>query len=181
MLACKFRRFKIEVVLYANIQFVQTHFLCSRKDNEEIKKLMIMHKEIGRLDFGLAKIGLPLLYVTKGDHGLFFLVDSGASHNIIRKDVLEFFNEPAEKESINECVFLGIDGIEHKTTLSSFSFTLNSIEHEENFQVLEDGNALDFQLDKETVLSVHGIVGVDFLIKYKFVIDFSTFTLRQFA
>ena len=81
---------------------------------------MTEHKEIGRFDFGLAKIGLPLLSVTKENHGLFFLVDSGASHNIIRKDVLEFFNEPAEKESINECVFFGIDGIEHKTTFSSF-------------------------------------------------------------
>lgn len=144
-------------------------------------KRMTMMKEIGRLDYGLAKIGLPLLSVCKDNHGLFFLVDSGASHNIIRKDVLEYFNTDPESNSLGECKFYGIDGVEHKSLCCSFSFVLNGAEHNEYFQVLEDGGALDFPIDENTTLSVHGIVGVDFLVKFKCVIDFSTFTLKQVA
>lgn len=139
---------------------------------------MAMLKEIGRLDFGLAKIGLPLLSITKENHGMFFLVDSGASHNIIRKDVLEYFNSYTEENTVGECQFYGI---EHKTLRCFFSFELNGIEYNECFQVLEEGGALDFPIDEKTILFVHGIVGVDFLVKFKCVIDFSTFTLKQVA
>ena len=142
---------------------------------------MNMQKELGRLDFGLAKIGLPLLSITKENHGMFFLVDSGASHNIIRKNVLEYFNSDTEENIVGECQFYGIDGVEHRTRSCFLSFELNGVEHNECFQVLEEGGALDFPIDEKTILSVHGIVGVEFLIKFKCVIDFSTYTLTQLA
>lgn len=138
-------------------------------------------KEIGRIDFGISKIGLPLIKVTKDNIGLFFLVDSGASHNIIRKDVLEYFNVDVEGDCVGKCQLYGIDGLEHNSFCCYFLFELNGTEHNELFHVLDDGNALDFPIDKNTILSVHGIVGVDFLVKFKCVIDFSTFTLKQSA
>lgn len=136
---------------------------------------------MGRLDYGIHKIGLPLLMVVKDNIGLFFLVDSGASHNIIRKDVLEYFKADSEANTIGDCKFYGIDGVEHKTSYCTFSFELNGSEHNECFQVLEDGGALDFPIEEDKVLSVHGIVGVEFLVKFKCIIDFSTFTLKQTA
>lgn len=142
---------------------------------------MAMLKEIGRLDYGLVKIGLPLIIVTKNNLDLFFLVDSGASHNIIRKDVLIYFKVDPEGECIGECQFHRIDAVEHKSFCCSFSFELNGAEHNELFQVLDDGNALDFPIDENTILPVQDIVGVDFLVKFKCLIDFSTFTLKQSA
>lgn len=142
---------------------------------------MTEKKEIGNLNFGMAKIGLPLLHVEKDGVGLFFLVDSGASYNFIRKDVLEYFNELSGDYIAEECQFYGIDGIEHKTSVCLFNFTLNNVQHEERFQILENGSPLDFPINETNILSVHGIVGVDFLVKFKCVIDFSTFTLMQAA
>ena len=72
---------------YMNMAEANNAFFAAVNKKPEDKRMTMM-KEIGRLDYGLAKIGLPLLRVCKDNHGLFFLVDSGASHNIIRKDDL---------------------------------------------------------------------------------------------
>lgn len=115
-------------------------------------------------------VGLPIIVTSTKPH-LNFLVDTGASHNVIFSFVYEglpdFF-----KELETERTTFGIEGkmVTHKEVKTTITFgdkpsdTIFSIvQADEAIQHLQDQNG--FQL--------HGILGIDFLTKNKWIIDFN--------
>ena len=109
-------------------------------------------------------LGLPYMVFQKGERKLRFLLDTGASMNFLRKDVLEEFSEEAEILPF-KMEFFGIDNVGHEANVFSLSVNLGHHTFMEEFQELESENSLRFQLDDQ-VVQLDGIVGYPFFSKY---------------
>lgn len=73
----------------------------------------------------LQAIGLPLIRFEKDGQTLRFLLDTGASMNLIKKEVLAQFRDDAEQLS-QKMEYYGIDNVCHETHLYSFRFKLGN-------------------------------------------------------
>lgn len=66
-------------------------------------------------------IGLPLITFEKDGETLTFLLDTGASMNLIKRNVLNHFNHDAEQIP-QKTQYYGIDNVCHETHMYSFTF-----------------------------------------------------------
>lgn len=122
------------------------------------------------LTFGLQKTGL-LLIVTSGKlKNLCFLVDTGATHNILFTYVYEYFKDEfrvlEEKQNI-----MGIEGEYKETPVIEATFNFEGTDYTSTFSVLDATEAIA-QVQEETGVQIHGILSTDFLVKNKWIIDF---------
>lgn len=123
------------------------------------------------ISYGLSKTGLPLIPVIVGDYALCFIIDSGATLSLLDSSVADRLGDLANKNNKNS-IILGIDGkhreLEHSTTLSfqidEYTFT-HTFDCESLFEAL-------IKIEIESDIQVHGILGNDFLLKNKWIIDF---------
>ena len=109
-------------------------------------------------------LGLPFMSFQKGERTLRFLLDTGASMNFIRKDVLEEFISEAELLPYTT-QFFGIENVGHETSVFSLSIHLGPHTFTEDFQELPGENSLRFSLDDYDI-QLHGILGYTFFSKY---------------
>lgn len=128
------------------------------------------------IEYSLTKLGLPLI-VTSTKPNLCFLIDTGATHNILFSFVYEHlkdsFNATKEK-----CLVMGIDGEKKETmqieTQLSFSGQNSSV----LFSVIDSDKAVA-QIQSEIGIQIHGILGIPFLIDNKWILDFSNLKSNQ--
>jgi hypothetical protein len=120
----------------------------------------------------LEVVGLPLITFEKDGESLTFLLDTGASMNLIKKDVLNHFSHDAEQLP-QKTQYYGIDNVCHVTHLYSFTFKLGEFEYCEIFQEMQNADALTFELD-DGPLEVHGILSSQFFIKYRACFSYDT-------
>jgi hypothetical protein len=109
-------------------------------------------------------LGLPFMSFQKGERTLRFLLDTGASMNFIRKDVLEEFISEAELLPYTT-QFFGIENVGHETSVFSLSIHLGPHTFTEDFQELPGENSLRFSLDDYDI-QLDGILGYTFFSKY---------------
>jgi hypothetical protein len=109
-------------------------------------------------------LGLPFMSFQKGERTLSFLLDTGASMNFIRKDVLEEFISEAEILPYTT-QFFGIENVGHETSVFSLSIHLGPHTFTEDFQELPGENSLRFSLDDYDI-QLDGILGYTFFSKY---------------
>ena len=130
------------------------------------------------ISFGLSKTGLPLIPVQVGEYALCFIVDTGATLSLLDSSIADRLGDFATKNNKSSFI-LGIDGkhreLGHSTTLSfqidEYSFT-HTFVCESLFEAL-----IKFEIESD--IQVHGILGTDFLLKNKWIIDFEQLEIKQ--
>lgn len=122
------------------------------------------------ISFGLQKIGLPLIITSGKLKNLCFLIDTGSTHNILFSYVYEHFSD--EFKILNNTQnIMGIEGEYKETPIIEGTFNFEGKDYTSTFSVFNATNAV-VQVEEETGVQIHGILGIQFLIENKWVINF---------
>ena len=122
------------------------------------------------LALGLQKTGLPLIVTSGKLKNLCFLIDTGATHNVLFTYVYEHFRSEfkllSEKQNI-----MGIEGHCKETPIIEATFDFEGNEYTSTFSVFDATEAIA-RVQQETGVQIHGILSTDFLIQNKWIINF---------
>lgn len=122
------------------------------------------------ISFGLQKTGLPLIITSGKLKNLCFLIDTGSTHNILFSYVYEHFSD--EFKILNNTQnIMGIEGEYKETLIIEGTFNFEGKDYTSTFSVFNATNAV-VQVEEETGVQIHGILGIQFLIENKWVINF---------
>lgn len=127
------------------------------------------------LSYGLNKVGLPLI-ITSERPNLCFLIDTGATHNLLFSYVVK---------AVEQCLtysgeivkISGIEAVEQDTHKVSLPLKFDDMEMNVKFNIMDASQAV-LGVQQETGIQLHGILGVPFLNEYKCVIDFNKHLLK---
>mgnify|MGYP000885421394 FL=1 len=125
---------------------------------------------IYHLNYGLNKTRLPVIPVEVEGKHLCFIIDTGSTCSLIDSNVKEYFKEiitPVGNHNIN-----GIDGIKYKVDVITLPFSFEGQSFNPKFCVKPLLEAFK-DMEVESGIQVHGILGTDFLIEHKWIIDFN--------
>ena len=123
------------------------------------------------ISYGLTKSGLPLIPIMIGDNALCFIIDTGATLSLLDSSVADRLGDLAVKDDKSSFI-LGVDGKHiqaEKTATLTFKIDEHSFTHTFVYESLFD--AL-IKIEMESDIQVHGILGNDFLLKNKWIIDY---------
>lgn len=120
--------------------------------------------------------GLPIITFHHWDKQcndikLNFLLDTGASHSIIDKNVLDGMDYKHTGRKHEMC---GLDGIKRITQDVAFTVTYEGKEFHGTFQV-DDMTPIFSKIKNTTGVSIHGVLGSTFFNKYRYIIDFDKY------
>lgn len=122
------------------------------------------------LTLGLQKTGLPLIVTSGKLKNLCFLIDTGATNNILFTYVYEHFKDEfrvlEDKQKI-----MGIEGEYKEASVIEATFNFEGIDYTSTFSVFNGSDAIR-QVQEETGVQIHGILSTDFLVKNKWILDF---------
>ena len=130
--------------------------------NSNMKKTFPLH-------YGLTRTGLPLIVVNIFNHNLCLLIDTGSTQNLLDKRVYEYF-----KENITVCSnseLIGIDGIKQSAERVNLNFSFEGTEYSSQFTIFDTTLAFH-QIEKDSDIKIHGILGNEFLLENEWVIDY---------
>ena len=127
------------------------------------------------LAFGIQKTGLPLILTSGKLSNICFLIDTGASHNVLFDYVYEHFKDEiillGEKQKI-----MGIEGKYKETFLIEATLGFEGKDYTSTFSILEANDAVT-KVYEETGLQIHGILGIPFLMDNGWILDFKNLTV----
>lgn len=122
------------------------------------------------IHFCLEKAGLPLILTTESPKNLCFLIDTGSTNDVIFDFVYQHFKDyftlTAESQNI-----MGIDGSLKPTIIVNADLQFDDLRYKAPFVVLEANEAIN-QVQAETGIQIHGVLGIPFLLQNKCLIDF---------
>ena len=129
------------------------------------------------LTFGLQKAGLPLILTSGKTNNLCFLIDTGATHNTLFDFVYEHFKSEFK---LLEGAYrtMGIEGHYKETPTIEATFNFDEKDYTSTFSVLNASEAVK-QIENETRIQIHGIIGIEFLLENRWVIDFNDYTVKE--
>ncbi|WP_303180773.1 hypothetical protein [uncultured Butyricimonas sp.] len=123
------------------------------------------------LILGLQKAGLPLVLTSGKLKNLCFLIDTGSTHNILFDFVHKHFRDEF-KILDNTQAIMGIEGHYKETPIIEATFNFEGRDYTSTFSVLEANKAIR-EVQNETGIQIHGVLGIQFLINNKWIIDFN--------
>lgn len=118
---------------------------------------------------------MPLIITEDGK--LCFLIDTGASYNVLLRDAYERCKNDFKKLGKHDFL-LGMVGDPQKIFMVSGNIKLGGAVYEGEFGVLESTEAMN-NVKILTGLQIDGAIGVEFLSKYGMTLDFATNELRD--
>ena len=121
------------------------------------------------LYYGLNQTKLPIIMVEIENKHLCFILDTGSNCRLIDSNVVEYFKDIVE--SIGDYCISGIDGTKHKVDVVILPFNFEGYTYETKFCVQPLSNVFK-DIEEESGIQVHGLLGTDFLIDNKWIIDF---------
>lgn len=127
------------------------------------------------IEYSLNKLGLPLI-VTSSKPNLCFLIDTGATHNIVFSYVYEEISQYFSVLQDTSCL-MGIEGTQQKANQVDTSISFDNKESRVTFSVME-ANAAILQVQKESGVQIHGILGIPFLTQNKWILDFNKLSVQ---
>lgn len=127
------------------------------------------------IEYSLTKLGLPLI-VTSSKPNLCFLIDSGATHNIVFSYVYEGIPQYFSALQDTSCL-MGIEGTQQRTNQLEATISFDDKESRVIFSVM-DANAAILRVQKESGIQIHGILGIPFLTQNKWILDFNNLSVQ---
>ena len=128
------------------------------------------------LNYGINKVGLPLI-VTSSKPNLCFLIDTGATHNIVFSyvydELMQYFSVLGEPHRI-----IGIEGNNKDAFQVRATIAFECYETTAEFSVIEATEAIG-HVQNESGIQIHGILGVPFLVQNKWILDFDKLILQR--
>ena len=122
------------------------------------------------LNFGLEKIGLPLILTSGRKKNVCFLIDTGSTHNTLFSFVYEHFKDDFRIIEENQET-MGIESRFQESITVEGTFNFEGTEYTSTFAVVKANDTIT-QLQEDTGVQLHGILGIHFLIENKWKIDF---------
>ena len=124
---------------------------------------------------GLCRTWLPLIEAKVQNYYLCFIIDTGSTHCVLDESIADFF-----KDNINyvgENSLHGIEGNKVSAKEGVLSLNINGKEFQQSFCFMSLGGFASIK--QESGIEVHGILGNNFLIANKWVIDYGSFEIRE--
>lgn len=122
------------------------------------------------LTFGLQKTGLPLILTSGKLKNICFLIDTGSTHNTLFDFVYEHFKD--EFKLLDSTYrTMGIEGHYKEIPVIEATFNFEGVDYTSTFAVLDASEAIA-QVQEETGVQIHGVLGVEFLLENKWIINF---------
>ena len=121
------------------------------------------------LNFGLEKTGMPLI-LTSGKKNVCFLIDTGSTYNTLFSFVYEHFKDDFRIIEEDQKT-MGIESRFQDSTTVEGTFNFDGTEYTSTFEVVKANDTIT-QLQEETGVQLHGILGTPFLMENKWKIDF---------
>lgn len=128
------------------------------------------------IKYPLNKVGVPLV-VTSSSPNLCFIVDTGATHNVIFSFVLDVLSneyKPIEKT----LSIVGINGNPVNVSQIEIPLYFENNKAVSIFSVLEATSAIS-QIQSESGIQIHGILGIPFLTQNEWILDFKQLTISN--
>ena len=122
------------------------------------------------LIFGLQNIGLPLILTSGKLKNICFLIDTGSTHNTLFDFVYEHFKDEF-KLLDSSYRTMGIEGHYKEVPVIEATFNFEGVDYTSTFAVLDATDAIA-QVQEETGIQIHGVLGVEFLLENKWIINF---------
>lgn len=123
------------------------------------------------LHYSLSRVGLPLI-ITSSKPTLCFLIDTGASHNVLFSFVYAAFQHLFSSIEIKDnAILMGIDGSTNKVSQVKGTISFEDKQSDVIFSVVDAAEAIS-KVQKESGIQVHGILGIPFLVGNKWILDF---------
>lgn len=107
------------------------------------------------LAYGLQKTGLPLIITSGKLKNLCFLIDTGATHNILFNYVYEHFKDEFKHLDGKQNV-MGIEGHYKETPIIEATFNFEGTDYTSTFSVFDATDAIA-QVQEETGIRIHGV------------------------
>lgn len=127
------------------------------------------------LQYSIDKIGLPLIVTSSKPH-ICFLIDTGATHNIVftyvYKELSDIFTTTQETLSL-----MGIDGVSNEVNQVEAVIAFDDKNIKTSFSILDATRAV-LQIQNEHGIQIHGILGIPFLTQNKWVLDFNKLNVQ---
>lgn len=127
------------------------------------------------IEYSLIRLGLPLI-VTSSKPNLCFLIDTGATQNIVFSYVYEEISQYFSALQDTYCI-MGIEGTQQEVSQVETSISFDNRESRVTFSVM-DANAAILQIQKESGIQIHGILGIPFLTQNKWILDFNNLSVQ---
>lgn len=127
------------------------------------------------IKYPLNKIGLPLI-VTSSNPNLCFLIDTGATHNVVFSFVYKELPHYFQSTQDTSCL-MGIDGTANEVRQVKTAIRFEDKETTVSFSVLDASSAV-MQIQREHGVQIHGILGIPFLTQNKWVLDFNKLSVQ---
>lgn len=135
-------------------------------------------KKVAKMSFkeSLDLTDLPIItfYQVNEDNSINkfnFLLDTGASVNIVNKNSLSLINYK-DTEDVN--TVFGMEGQEHEAKVVSIDCVYKDKKYIDTFKVIDMSSAFNI-IKKDSGVTLHGIIGNGFMQKYKYILDFNEF------
>lgn len=129
------------------------------------------------LNYGLNKVGLPLIITSGRLKKICFLIDTGSTHNILFDFVYSHIKDEFKLLNSNQSI-MGIEGIYKETPTIEATFNFEGKDYTSTFSVLGANEAIN-QVQDETSIQIHGVLGVQFLMENKWIVDFEKYEIRS--
>ena len=129
------------------------------------------------IHYGLEKAGLPLILTTESPKNLCFLIDTGSKNDVIFDFVYQHFKDYFTPTSDSQNI-MGIDGSLKPTIIVNAELQFDDLRYKAPFAVLEANDAIT-QVQAETGIQIHGVLGIPFLMDNKCLIDFDKLTIQN--
>lgn len=127
--------------------------------------------------YGLEKAGLPLILTTENPKNLCFLIDTGSTNDVIFDFVYQHFKDYFT-HTLDSQNIMGIDGSLKPTIIVNADLQFDDLKYEAPFVVLEANDAI-IQVQAETGIQIHGVLGIPFLMENKCLIDFDNLIIKN--
>lgn len=162
--------------LHANTFAAETRY---DTNMTEMQNEMVYGQNRVKLSFEMVMNGLrlPVVEVEKNGYGIYFLIDSGATQNHIRRDCIELVELQGTTEMLDDKESsYGFENIEKVSDLCMFDFNADGETYREKFLIMEDGSPFTFPI-KGGYFHIAGLLGTPFLTKYRASMDFADMTI----
>lgn len=126
------------------------------------------------LAYGLDKVGLPLICTTDN---LIFLVDTGASNSVLFTYVYEHLKERFTDVS-GGFKIMGMEGNYVDAPRVEGVINILDKDYKVKFTVY-DGTKAFGNVQEKTGIQIHGILGIDFIVTYRWILDFERFVVIE--